>query len=81
MRLRQSGSISQPDVDTPLVEAGDRYLMFVSPFVFSDGQPTGQYVVVGGGAGLFQASGDDSFPKQDRLSSELPAQVHRSDGR
>lgn len=81
LQLRQLGSTSQQDDDAPVVRSGQTYLIFVRKFVYSSGQDTGEYVVVGGGPGLFEADGQDSFRKLDGLSPKLPARIQRKDAR
>lgn len=81
LRLRQLGSTSQQAADTPLVQPGRTYLIFVRRLMYAGGQDTGEYDVVGVGAGLFEADGQDSFRKLDGLSPKLPTRIQRRDAR
>ncbi|HEU0130712.1 MAG TPA: hypothetical protein VFQ85_06950 [Mycobacteriales bacterium] len=76
--LRQLGSREVP-ADAPLVEPGATYLLFVRPFEFVAGVPTGQHVAVGAAAGIFRGVGQDSFAKVDPQSPDLPDVVSRRD--
>jgi hypothetical protein len=75
----------------PLVSRSDVYIAYVAPFEFQRGGPiAGQYVVVGGGQGLFRHAGPappanesaESFMRvHPSASSSLPAQISISQAR
>jgi hypothetical protein len=55
IKIRQLGAVGGPTIvdGVPLLSTGTAYLAFVQHFTYGPGQATDQYVVVGGGAGLF----------------------------
>ena len=72
IQVRQLGMPSttslQVDNPQPLLSSGSTYVAFVTPFTFGDGRPTGQYVVVGAGQGLYSVHSGEVT----QLDSESP---------
>lgn len=79
VHLRQLGAVG-PDgllAEGELLRAGERYVAFVTPFVFGDGKATGQHVVVGTWQGLYRVEGTQ-LVATDRVPSELPKRLSRA---
>lgn len=75
IQLRQLGGPEARLVGDPgIVTPNSAYLLFVMPFELKRGQTTGQYVVVGGSAGLFQDR-NGIFERLDKESTDLPPMV------
>jgi hypothetical protein len=75
VRIRQLGAAGDgaTTAGVPLVIPGQEYVVFVEPFVFSDDKPPGQYVIVGGGAGLYALEPTGALLRLDSSSKGLPA--------
>jgi hypothetical protein len=54
--VRQLGSSGAPG-EVPLMQSGHTYVVYLAPFHFTPGDSTGQWTIVGAGAGLFEMSG------------------------
>jgi hypothetical protein len=75
IKVRQPGGESNGilyQYDVPLIQSGVHYAAFVQPFSWGPGRPTDEYVVTGGGAGLFSVSGS-VFTRLDPESVALPS--------
>lgn len=78
-RLYQIGR-SGSGADFPIVTTGRSYLIFMTPYELTPGTPVAAdlYVVLGGGAGLYSASGS-SFTHADKESPQLPGTATATD--
>lgn len=59
LKVRQLGNsttVTGGEFD-PLLVAGQSYVLFLNAFTYGPGQETGEYVVVGGSAGLYTLAG------------------------
>lgn len=69
LNVRQIGSTSVVGEDvTPPLKNGKRYLLFLTPFEFHPGVPTGQYSITGD-IGDFEVSGDQLIRVLPNISS------------
>ena len=75
LRVRQTGSATQVCDDCgPAFKPGGHYLLFLQRFTLTPGDSTGQYVIVGVAAGLYEVRDDSHIAKLDPVSPEsLPA--------
>jgi|GEM_PF-4553390 len=74
MKLRQLGGINT--VGTQLLSPGATYLLFVVPFHLSQGDHTGEWVVVGAMAGEYRYTGStQTATRIDPESPNLPASL------
>jgi len=76
VRIRQIGVPNGPTIvgAPPLLAPGQSYVAFLQRFTFGVGRETDQYVITGGGAGLFLRDGD-GLTRLDRDSVQLPKRL------
>lgn len=72
LRLLTSPS-ADSEVPAPLV-AGDEYVLFLSPFAWEQGKPTGDWTVKGG-AGIYKIDQQGVLERADRGPDELPSSI------
>jgi hypothetical protein len=76
--IRQLGPSDQSSDQVPILETGERYLLFLTPTML-DGDAASQYYVTGASAGIYQAAGAEdgenvSYARVDADSGDtLPA--------
>jgi hypothetical protein len=76
--VRQLGDATDPRVvveDGTSLVVGHQYVLFLEPFYLTPGVLTGQYVVVGSGAGTYTVDNTGTLHRQDELSTDLPASL------
>lgn len=80
IKIRQLGRVGGPIIgdDVPLLVAGNSYVVFLQRFAFGPGRDTDQYVIVGGGAGLF-ADHNGALKRLDPESPDLPSSIAFAD--
>jgi hypothetical protein len=74
IRIRQFGDPNRPALtrnEPPLLAAGSTYVVFVQPFTYGPGSVTNQFVIVGGGAGLYLEQAG-VLHRLDPYSRQLP---------
>jgi hypothetical protein len=74
LMIRQIGASNGTTVvdgAPPILQSGRQYLLFLDQFTYGPGRATDQYVLVGGGAGLFADNGA-TVSSLDPESPDLP---------
>jgi len=77
--IRQLGTVKQPafaPADAALLESGQTYVLFLNPFYFERGKPTGQYVITGE-EGAFRLDGTEAVRTTTR--DKLPTRLGEAD--
>lgn len=75
LRVRQLGGPrgnTDFHADVPLTSPGSRYVAFLQRFTYGPGHDTDQYVITGGGAGLYRFVDGDTVAREDPDSTSLP---------
>lgn len=81
IRIRQVGGQRVFVDDAPsggLLEPGSEYVLFLDEFELERGKPTGEYVVVGTYAGIFEVKGN-TMVRLDPDSTDIPSEYPLSD--
>lgn len=75
IEIRQPGRSSVED--QAILQPGGRYLAYLEPFMLEPGKVVNpsEFVITGGGAGLYASTGGAAYSKVDVESSGLPAQT------
>jgi len=73
LAIRQIGSPKVEVSNEPLLSPGTKYLVFVSPFEFTPGTPTGQWIITND-EGLY-SSADSSYTLLDTDDLGLPGSM------
>ena len=75
VEVRQLGVVGVHVVHSPsLLQAGRTYVLFLTRFHIRPGDPTGEYVVTGGGAGAFEERGR-ALVRLDPDAAGLPSTI------
>jgi hypothetical protein len=71
LTVRQLGNTTWVPDDLPLLRTGQEYILFLSPFEWSAGKPSGEWVIQGA-AGSYRFESTTTLVREDRASESLP---------